>query len=203
MAADPSGSKDQPGGIIELRTPVPKAADQERAAKLLHEVFKDDFAQAKLPAARLELAEKLIKQSQDTSDDVVFSYVLLREAAASAMDAQDPKATERIIGMISARFIINPLEEISTAFEHMVVKPHVPSVNKDIASITLGASTIALRLDQYEVAQKLADTALTAVQGQGCADSETGDRNWQDRNGRHPTVAGESQSRGHAERESG
>src|SRR4051812_7166018 len=70
------------------RVALPPAADVEKASKLIHDLFKADFAKT-APKAKLALAEKLFKQGEETSDDPAAQFVLYREAAELAAAGGD------------------------------------------------------------------------------------------------------------------
>ena len=61
------------------RTPVPPAADVDRAQKTLKEVFKTDYAKTKLPD-RMAFATKMYLRALETTDDNAAKIAMLKEA---------------------------------------------------------------------------------------------------------------------------
>src|SRR5439155_22128763 len=86
------------------KTPVPDKAAQEKALKLVLEVFQDDLQNAREPAARVKLAAELLQQGRETKDDLALRYVLLREAGNLAAEGGD------------AALAFSAIEEIGKAF---------------------------------------------------------------------------------------
>ncbi len=88
------------------RAPVPAAAEIAATEKLVAELFGSEYAKTS-PASRAALAEKLITQAEQTKDDPVGRYVLLRDArdlaakggeALTAGKAADALAAEYRLG---------------------------------------------------------------------------------------------------------
>ncbi len=96
-AAVPAASQDP------QKSPVPDAADQKRAEKVIRDFFRADY-QAKDPAARSALAGKLLKEAAATQGDAVAAYVLLREARDAAADAGDIAAAFEAVARMAERF---------------------------------------------------------------------------------------------------
>src|SRR5579864_2745130 len=63
----PSGARGDAGAG---KLPVPEQAAQEKALKLVLEVFQEDLQNARAPAARVKLAGELLQQGRDTRDDL-------------------------------------------------------------------------------------------------------------------------------------
>ncbi len=124
----------------EAKLPIPGADARRESLKLVRELYKDDFAQAKQPDAKGALAEKLLNESQQTKDDATALYVVLREARDLAVDAANPAIAERAIGMLASRYAVEPLQELTAALEEMTGKPHPAEANRAITETVLGAS---------------------------------------------------------------
>ena len=76
------------GTTADDRVAMPAQEELEKATKLVHELFKSDYAKT-APKARAALAEKLFRQAEETSDDPAAQYVLLRETAELASAGSD------------------------------------------------------------------------------------------------------------------
>src|SRR5262245_60372676 len=59
--------------------PVPAAADQRGAERMIREAFRREYS-ARSAEQRAEFAARLLMQAEETRDDSVARYVLLREA---------------------------------------------------------------------------------------------------------------------------
>jgi WD40 repeat protein len=77
----------QPAG---KKKPVPSAEAQVKILKLIDELYHDDLAKAaKDTALKARLAQTLLQEGKDTTDDVAGRYVLMREAHKLAAEAGD------------------------------------------------------------------------------------------------------------------
>jgi hypothetical protein len=70
------------------KAPVPGAAAQQDAVKLIRDLFKADYAK-RTPADVQALAVKLLQQGRETKDDPVGQFVLLQQARELAVQAGD------------------------------------------------------------------------------------------------------------------
>ena len=85
------------------KAPVPPEADQAQSAKLIHEVFKEDYAK-KGPADRILLAKKLLRQALETNDDPASCFVLLRESRELASAAGDSETALRAVAETARKY---------------------------------------------------------------------------------------------------
>ncbi|HEY5314739.1 MAG TPA: protein kinase, partial [Pirellulales bacterium] len=144
------------------KLPIPSVEGQREAIKLIKELYKDEYAQAKQPEAKAALAEKLLNESQQTKDDATALYCVLQEARELAVEAASPALAERAIGMLAGRFAVEPLKELAASLDAMTDKPHPADANHKIAEMALGRIEEALAADEFDTAKQLADTALAA-----------------------------------------
>ncbi|HEX3659585.1 MAG TPA: SUMF1/EgtB/PvdO family nonheme iron enzyme [Pirellulales bacterium] len=144
------------------KLPIPSAEGQREALKLIKELYKDEYAQAKQPEAKAALAEKLLNESQQTKDDATALYCVLQEARELAVEAASPALAERAIGMLAGHFAVEPLKELAASLDAMTDKPHPADANHKIAEMALGRIEETLTADDFETAKQLADTALAA-----------------------------------------
>ncbi|MDB5303070.1 MAG: OmpA/MotB domain protein [Phycisphaerales bacterium] len=73
------------------RAKVPADAALAPADKLVKEVFKAEYSRATTPAGQIALARALFNEAQQSRDDAVTLYVLLREARDNASAGGDPE----------------------------------------------------------------------------------------------------------------
>src|SRR5947207_1636693 len=71
------------------KTPVPDKAAQDRALKLVLDIFGDDLEKATTESARAKLAAYLLQQGKEVKDDSAIRYVCYREARNLAAQAGD------------------------------------------------------------------------------------------------------------------
>src|SRR5262249_18987278 len=72
----------------EPKVPLPTDKEQEEPAKLLKEIFKEEYAK-NTADAKATLAKKLLGQASETNDSLATKYVLLNEARALAIQGKD------------------------------------------------------------------------------------------------------------------
>ncbi|NQT36616.1 MAG: hypothetical protein HQ581_03955, partial [Planctomycetes bacterium] len=89
------------------KEPVPKAADLRKALTLAREIFEADYAQAKTPAQKSELARKLIDQADKAPGDPAAQFVLLRVARDIAAEAGEAEVACVCIDSTGAKFAID------------------------------------------------------------------------------------------------
>jgi len=85
------------------KAPVPAEADQAQSAKLIREVFKEDYAK-KAPADRIALAKKLLRQALETNDDPASCFVLLRESRELASAAGDSETALKAVAETARKY---------------------------------------------------------------------------------------------------
>jgi hypothetical protein len=87
----------------------PDALAQERAQKLVRDLFKDAYAR-KAAADRVALAKSLRKEAEGTSGDVAGKFVLLREARDLAAGAGDFTGAMEAVDDLNRAFAIDAVE---------------------------------------------------------------------------------------------
>jgi hypothetical protein len=154
----------------EERKPVPGSEDQDRATKLIREVYAEDLKRTK-PDDQRALARKLFEQSKETRDDPAARYVLLREAAAAAARAGDAETVARAIAELAAIYNVNAVVAKWMALEKVKAITResasaLVSALLELADDAIGASeyTIAVTATgaAFEHAGRTGDAALEA-----------------------------------------
>jgi Leucine-rich repeat (LRR) protein/tRNA A-37 threonylcarbamoyl transferase component Bud32 len=145
------------------RIAVPSTDDQQRALATLKGVFKDDFAAAKKPEDKVTLAEKLLKQAQESPDDPAACYALIGEARNLAIDTADAAVVVRLVGELGTRFNVDPLGLLADDLERSVQKSHPSSAFNGIAEAALDHVDEALEANHLPLAKRLSDLALVAA----------------------------------------
>lgn len=77
----------QSGKGASSRLPVPDQASQEKAAKVVDDVF--DFRAARTPEKRRELIQEIVSTARDSSKDPAAQYVMLQRARKMAAGIRD------------------------------------------------------------------------------------------------------------------
>jgi hypothetical protein len=91
-----------------VRLAVPTAAAQANSWKLIKEdLYKDDIANARTSAQKVELAGKLLAVAQDTNNDPPGKYVLLAQAKELAISSGDPPTAFKCLDELGEAYNIN------------------------------------------------------------------------------------------------
>src|SRR5439155_1394656 len=89
------------------KTALPTAAEQERAGKLILELYNKDLMKAeKDRAARAQLALTFLQEAKDTTDDRAGRYMLLRAARMLAAKAGDAPTALQAIDDLAQDFAV-------------------------------------------------------------------------------------------------
>ncbi|WP_439621892.1 family 16 glycoside hydrolase [Gemmata sp.] len=151
-------AKDPPPVPDEKSPAPPDAEAQARAEKVVKDVYKADYAKARLPADRAALAEKLLALALETRDDPAARFVLFREARDLAAEGGAVPAALDAIDAAAKFFDINPLAMKADALALAARTAPIPA-RKTAAETALSLSDDAVAADNYEVANRLAALA--------------------------------------------
>lgn len=142
------------------KRPIPPAAAQKEAEKLVREVFKDEYAKTQTPD-RLALARKLLKQAVETEDDMTARFVMLRDAREIAAAAGDADLAFRAISMLDGDFKIDALTLKHAALTAVGKSARGPDEIKSLSGYFLKLAAEAAGADEYDIAQQAMTSAST------------------------------------------
>jgi hypothetical protein len=140
--------------------PLPDAAAQSAAEKIMRELFKDQFARQE-PAARIALAQKLLSLANETQTDAASQFVLFHSAWQVAASAGDFATAWEAIEESGKRFAINVFDVRLEMFSEMSkAPPGTPSENfATAASAAMEMMEQAARQERFDEAQHVAQVA--------------------------------------------
>src|SRR5262249_51369419 len=141
LASAPSRSQDsaQPD-----KAPVPAAAEQAKALKLIKSIFKDDYARAaKDPEARVKLADALLARGRATKE-AASHYTLFREACDLAARAGDAALAFTAIEELDRRYVLNARAAQAGALAEAVKATGSPDTRADLLEAALDLIAEAL-----------------------------------------------------------
>ena len=146
----------------DSRLPIPEAAAQKSAEKLVRDVFKDDYSR-KDAASRRPLALKLLKQAGESADDPAARFVLLSEARDVAADAGDLRTALSAVQQLAKIYAVNPIASRKQALDR-ARKAVAPEDLAALAEAYLQTADDAAAADDFESALAAArDAEQTAV----------------------------------------
>lgn len=144
------------------KLPVPDAAAQQKASRLIRDVFETQFKQAKTLDARRALVKQMLRVSTDT-DDPAELFVLLRVARDIAAASGDITAAMEAIGRIDRHFQVNALAMKVDALR-AADKADIPQpLRTVIARASLALAADAAWRDRFDTADQLLDSAMSAA----------------------------------------
>lgn len=179
-AAAPSDASpnETPVAAGPSRLIVPDSKAQQTALQLVKEVFKDDYAAARVPDKKAELAEKLLEQSTQTTV-ATDRYVLLNEARTFALDGDDQALLRRVLTAIVTEFDVDTATVHIDSWKGVLAKSRPTTVVKVIYDDVAAMFESAVAQGAFDEAKRFGDYALTIAPriGDATAVKSTRDRN--------------------------
>jgi hypothetical protein len=145
------------------KPPVPEAAKQAAAEKLIHDLFRKDFLAAKRPADKLALAAKLMQQAEETKDDPAARFVLLQEARTLAAQAGDVTVALTAAEETLRSYDVEPLPLKLATLTAVSKMTTTALAHKELAEAALRVVDEAEAEDQFDTAAKLLALAEPAA----------------------------------------
>ncbi len=136
---------------------MPSAAAQKEALALVHDLFKEDYADAaKGSQQRMALALKLFHQAEEINDDPAARFVLIAEARDLAAKCGDSLAVADAILLLANDYEIDDVGMTLAAFEKAaeVSSAPLPFRRKLVENCILLIDR-AVAKDKYETAEQL------------------------------------------------
>jgi len=142
--------------------PVPSDASQQKATKLIEEVYGEEHAQAKTSAAKTALANTLLKAAGE-SQNMTNRYVLLRVARDVATQAGDAETALRAVEEIGNSFQVDVFRLKGAALSQASKSASLTKQRKPIAEHALGLIEEAVDRDDFVAAKYLGQLALDSA----------------------------------------
>jgi hypothetical protein len=97
------------------RAPVPPENARSQAIALLQEIYRPEYQAAKTQQDRSELAQKIVTTADETNDDPVARYVMLRVATDIAVQAADVDTAMECVKKMATYYDIDEFEMRASA----------------------------------------------------------------------------------------
>ena len=152
------------------KSPIPAEAAQAEATKLVKEVYGDEWAAAKSSTEKQALAKKLLGKADETTDDPVSRFVLLRLARDIATQAIDGRTAYQAIDAMAESFQVDALEMKTVVLTKGASTAQKPAHHKVIAGEALKLADQAVSEDNFTAADKLGKLALAEARRAGDKD---------------------------------
>jgi hypothetical protein len=158
-AEKPPALKEKPPVDVSKRAAIPDATKQREAEKLVKELFKDQYAK-KSPSDRQALGQALLRQADQSADDVASLWVLCREAQEVAIQACDTRTILLSIELVAHRFDVDALAMRANALQAAGKTAKNPAEFSALTKVVLVLIDDLIAADQYDAADKVATSAL-------------------------------------------
>ncbi len=140
------------------RAPVPMAEEIAKAERLVKELFAEEYAKTS-PAGRAALAAKLWKQAEQTKDDPVGRYVLLRDARDFVAKGGDPLTAGKAADALADEYRLGPGAVRAPMAAPLATAPLTPDSARAAADVLISAAEAAAAGDQWDDALALLKSA--------------------------------------------
>lgn len=144
------------------KLPEPDADAQAKAMALSKEVYGEEFAQAKTPAQKKALAEKLLQKAEATRSDPPAHCVLLKLARDIAARAGEVELAFRAIHEMEETYSIDGYPLRVDAMQKAVKAVRSPKQHQALVDAALKLMEDALARDDFEGAALLGEAGLAS-----------------------------------------
>ncbi|MDB5354680.1 MAG: signaling protein [Phycisphaerales bacterium] len=154
---------------LRERAKVPADAALAPAEKLVKDAFKAEYSRATTPAGQIALARALFNEAQQSRDDPVTLYVLLKEAREMAANGGDPEIAVEAARGIRDAFQINHVaagemerDALMSAVKVVLAAPPAPVASpesRSAAYLTMAMAERELNAGNYAEAAQTAGFA--------------------------------------------
>lgn len=136
------------------RLPVPDAAHQRDAVKLLRTLFKDDYAKRK-PDERAALPAKWLKYAYDTKDDAAAQYVLFCQARDQGAEVGNFEIVLQAVQDLARIFEVDNSTETAQVLAKLAAAVKSVDGAKQVAQVAQGIAEEAYAAGQFDVGDRL------------------------------------------------
>jgi hypothetical protein len=142
------------------KLPMPSAAAQASAEKLIHDLFKKEYARTGV-ADRDALARTLLSQAPATKDDAAARYMLFIEAANLAANAGDAGTAVQALTAVAGLYDVNGIA-LKTHALIAALQAATPEDADKTASAALAVAEEAAAVDDFGTVGQLVSLAEAA-----------------------------------------
>ena len=142
------------------RSPLPNEAAQAKALKLAKEVYGQAWTAAKIPSQKHDLAQKFLHGADESENDPVGRYILLKLARDTATQASDVQLAFEAIDKMAEQFQVDDVEMKMTVLIAVSKRTKLPADHMAIGEQAAGLIDGAIAHDKIDLAIKLGELAL-------------------------------------------
>lgn len=145
------------------KAPVPSSSAQDKALKLVKDVYGDEYAKAESSEQKTALAKKLLQSAKETDQGTANHYALLRVAWDAATQAGDAKLAMQVTQEMVDAYEVNALTAKVATVKTIAASVRSSEQRAALATVALDAGDEAVAGDNYEVVVELVQIALSAA----------------------------------------
>jgi serine/threonine protein kinase len=142
------------------RAAVPTDDAQKAALAIVRDLFKEQYAAAKTVDKKTELSTVLLQEAKKTADDPVGRYVLLDEARALAVDADDVGPLRNALAEMVRHYEVDETSLSIAAWEDFLRKPRQPPAVRPVYDEAVVLCDDAVTNARFDVAKRYNDFAF-------------------------------------------
>lgn len=145
------------------RAPIPAKADQDRALKLINDVFGEDLDAATTNDKKVKLAAKLFQEGKEVKDDAAVRYVCFREARDLAAKANETGLALAIVDEIARGYDVDALLLKADVLGVAVAAATEKETGLLLVETIRPLLAEAVELDHYKAAHQLGEALVAAA----------------------------------------
>src|SRR5207244_1724388 len=138
------------------KSPLPDAAAQAEASKLIAELFKPDYEKAKTPEQKVALAKKMLQEGVATKGDAAGRYALVRTARDIAAQQGEVVMALEAVAQLATWHEIDALQMKFEAATLGVKSLKTPKAQLACAELLAPLVDEAVSADRYDLAKSVA-----------------------------------------------
>lgn len=150
-------------GRAQTRTAVPSAAQIEEATQLAAKAFKSEYAAAKTPAQKMELARLMLADADKTTDDMANKYALLVVAQKICVQGKHLDLAMECVRRRTADFDVDRGEAQLEVLQEFASQAKTPAENLQMTRYLAQSYEALVRAQQFDTAKKCLTAGLAAA----------------------------------------
>lgn len=162
-------STDVPAARVRL--PIPDPLSMEQARKLVRALYQEEYASQKDARQQLALAQRMLKQAEEVSDDPAGQYVLLDTVLKIATHLGDATIAISALDQLIEHYTVDALTLTHDTLVALAKKTPDRAGTSQLLTKARGLIDHAIREEQFETAESLCQIATRAARQLGDRDA--------------------------------
>lgn len=158
-----SGSPSSGGKPASGKPPIPSERAQAEAMRLVKELFLERYQDADNSGEKKKIAREMLAKSTQLGDDVAGTYVMLTTAQRIAMESNDVETAGKALDALLDRFDLDAYQMKIALLRKTESLTQKSSFDTEVMDQAKALMRQAVKRDDYEVAEEMADVALAAA----------------------------------------